>query len=492
MREYTTPENVRRYRPKGGVIKKIRNSYYVYSEKHIKDEKTGKWKIKSGKIMGKIIPGVGFVASGTPDEETTVVDYGSYHLAFMAGEIVLEELKKYFSLDRALFLYTMAVIDYVNGYTCQRDMEDSYQQSYLSVVYPSAKMTGNSVATVLDDIGRKTETPDAYIQSLIDASKEIAVDGHCIATESKRNSLADHGTKYSKFGSMQMNLLCAYDIDSDSPVYADIFEGGLVDSKSVKDMLERYTFRDKIFVADAGFYSNDNLKLFGGNGCHYIIPLRMNFTETKEAVKNLDLRNEFAFRKSSESGTVIRWKETVKEGCRIIVFRDEQENLNDRLSYNAELEKGTAGYSQEEFQRLKDLFGVIVLKTDIMDANAEMIYGKYKKRWRIETYCDHLKNETQFRSIGESDYYTLRGLSFVSLLEGRIHSELMRKKNASHQLRPMSAKELLIKANFLKAKKEGGIWRIANAKKKAMEIFQGLDIDVPTTISVGQENTPSD
>ena len=44
---YAVPENIRKMKPRGTMVKKIKGHYYVYRMQHIKDEKTGKWKIKS-------------------------------------------------------------------------------------------------------------------------------------------------------------------------------------------------------------------------------------------------------------------------------------------------------------------------------------------------------------------------------------------------------------------------------------------------------------
>ena len=52
----------------------------------------GKVEDQAGEDPGKIIHGVGLVANGKPEEETTIVDYGSYHLAFMAGTKMLDGL----------------------------------------------------------------------------------------------------------------------------------------------------------------------------------------------------------------------------------------------------------------------------------------------------------------------------------------------------------------------------------------------------------------
>lgn len=76
---YAVPENIRKMKPRGTMVKKIKGHYYVYRMQHIKDEKTGKWKIKSLGIIGKIVEGRGFIQN--TDDEPTVCEYGTYRLS---------------------------------------------------------------------------------------------------------------------------------------------------------------------------------------------------------------------------------------------------------------------------------------------------------------------------------------------------------------------------------------------------------------------------
>lgn len=485
--KYAIPKEILAFKPKGKEVKKIRGHFYVYDVKHVKaPNKKGtdiRWRTRSGKCIGRIEPGIGFISNSGPDEETTVVEFSQYHLPLTVTSDVLDSLKKSFGPMEATEIYLLALMDYVNGYTCIRDFRDTFEQSYLSLEYPGVSMADEHISDLLDGLGRKTGRVDGFVQRLIDSSERIAVDGHVIQSESECNSLADFGNKYCKLASPQMNLLCAYDIDSGSPVYADIFEGGLVDSKSVDDMLSRFKFRNKLFIVDSGFYSKDNLLKFTENGCHYIIPLRQNFTECREMTSDLSFQDDFIYRTSSKTGTEIKYR-VKKDGDHVtILFRDENENLNDRIAYRSLLDAGTEGYTKEEFEEKKGLFGVIVLRSDMMDKTAEKIYNDYKKRWGIETYYNHLKNYQGFRSLHQCSYYVLRGLSFISLIEGMIHSELCKKKNAT-KLRALSEKELLVRLTFAKAKKEGGVWMVCNAKKKVQEAYAAFSLTMPSSIDV--------
>ena len=87
----------------------------------------------------------------------------------------------------------------------------------------------------------------------------------------------------------------------------------------------------------------------------------------------------------------------------------------DRVDYLKNLEAGKKGFSKENFEKVKEYFGMIVLETNL-SKSAEEIFNYYKKRWKIETFFNFFKNKINFESLNESDYYQMQGLSFICLL----------------------------------------------------------------------------
>ena len=60
MGKYTVPDCIRKLKPKGTMVKFIKNNYYVY-EIHSKKRDNGTWGITSGKIIGRITEKDGFI-----------------------------------------------------------------------------------------------------------------------------------------------------------------------------------------------------------------------------------------------------------------------------------------------------------------------------------------------------------------------------------------------------------------------------------------------
>ena len=75
MGNFAVPQTIRDMKPKGTVVKVLNGGkYYVYEQKHIKVD--GKWKIKSGKMIGSIDPLIGFIPNDNfkKDDAITTVD----------------------------------------------------------------------------------------------------------------------------------------------------------------------------------------------------------------------------------------------------------------------------------------------------------------------------------------------------------------------------------------------------------------------------------
>lgn len=478
--DYSVPKDILAMKPTGTCVKKLHNRYYVYSVKAVK-RKDGRWGTKTVGLIGRIDPKLGYVArgAGVASKGQEIVEFGQYFLAEKASGKAKEALEASFSKEDAARILAMAIVDFAEGYTPIRDMGDAISQSHLGLEYRDQKFGPDALSGFLHDLGASRSAPLSLMRALAEGSGDLAVDGHSIPSGSMDNSLSDYGLKYPRFGDMQMNVLVAYDTTTFSPVYCDVFEGSSLDKASVKDMLADIPFKDRLFLADRGFYSADNKRLFTENGCSYIMPLSPNLVAHKGAVASIPSAEwgEF-FLPIGKGGTVIKFFEAApgKDGQgRVLVFRDEAERQSKCAGYLSELAKGTKGYAKEEYGRLKDLFGVIVLETSRAE-DPEWVYRKYRQRWSIETFYDWLKNDAMIGALSQSDYYVLRGLSLVFLIEGMIQAGM---RALLSKAPGISIAEAMRIARFLKADEKAGHWIVRNRKKKAMDLFAKIGVDVP-------------
>lgn len=475
MGKYSVPENIRKMKPKGTMVKVIHGKYYVYEYFNRKNSE-GKWAIKMGKLIGHIDEKLGFIpnADKNIDETISTLEFGQYALALANSKNTLDALLDVFNTEDALRIYLISVIHFVNGFTYLKNIHNYYENSYLSLIYPNLTMSYKSLAPLIDSLGRKQAKVMQFEQNLLNnSSHQLAIDGHVIRSCSHNNDLEAKGNKFNLLKDMQINVLMAYDINTNKPLTSRIFEGGSLDKTSIKDFMERYSYVNTLFIIDRGFYSKDNMKLFSANGNQYIIPLSPNLLEYKEAVKNLELDNAFVYEKSKKR-TTIEYKEIIKENKKIIIYRDNNQSALEKTDYLKNLEIGKGKYTKEEYERIKDYFGVIVLETNNIEKSAKEIYELYKKRWKLETFFNYFKNNIDIEALHMDDYYMTQGLSFIMLIVGLIHNEF---SSSIKKVKGKTIDDCLLEARFTKIHKMNNRWIISNVKKELRAMMELLNVD---------------
>lgn len=476
MGNYSIPEEIRKQKPKGSVVKLIGGNYYVYEQKHIKDENTGKWKIKSGKYLGKITKEHGYipVEESYFSEEDSVLDFGNYAFAYLLGKPFLEKIEKVFDKETASKLYVLSIMHLVNGFSYTYQISSFFDQSFFKLIYPGFKFGEAALSKLYSTLGRKRESVEKFQKMLYKDCTKIAIDGHCIPSSSNENDLSRKGNKSKKFINNQVNLIMGYAIDTGAPVFAEVVPGDTIDSVSVSSIFEGKDFKNTIFIIDKGYFSDDNLKLFTQNDCHYVIPPKENSSIYTSFMTRVDyLKNHFIY-KTKTNKTVIfyDWEKTA-EGNYIYSFRDISEHGLKCDDYLSKMNAGKEGYTQEKYEIKEKTFGTITVICDY-EMKPEDVFNAYKKRWSIETFYNYLKNRLGFEALHCQDYYIEQGLSFVILLTSNLHYELS-KKILKYQT---NLDHFMIDLKSIKLRNNNGVWQTTASTKKRLSIYNDLGADL--------------
>lgn len=476
MGKYSVPESIRKYKPKGTMVKCISGYYYVYEYSSIKGE-DGKRHTKMGKILGSIKEGIGFIPNNNfiCDTEISTLEFGEYAVVLANSRKTLGLLKECFNPSDALRIYVVALIHFVQGFTYMKDIRTYYEMSYLALKFPSLKLGYDTLSALYDSLGRHQGNVLAMEQRLAsNSSGQIAIDGHVIGNCSSENDLSAKGYKFSKLNEAQVNLLMAYDVNTGIPLLSRVYDGGNLDKVSVKDLLQQVELKDMLFIVDRGFYSAQNIELFTSAGNSYIIPLAKNLSRCKQAVNSLEMTDRFMFQKGRKAN-VVEYKDEMIDGCRVITYRDLNEAVAEQTNYLRHMERGEPAYTQEKYLKMKDFMGVTVLQTSLLQKSAQEIYELYKKRWGIETFYNYFKNKANYNSLYQQDYYKMQGLAFIMLVSALIHQEFAAAVKA---VKGKSIQDCLLDARMVKANKRRGTWMVNNCRKKQLDLFKQLHTDM--------------
>lgn len=501
--KYPVPDDIKRFKPE--KCTKVRNDNGIYRVYKYKASKlpSGAWGTDSGYLIGKIIPGTGFVANkrylkelaeqqkvpaeGKKESKIqlpnfadgiTDVAYGQYALLILLSEDVCSRLKDCFPLERAMQIYSYGLILCANGFIHMDQVDDFYQESFLSVLYRdcSFRMGYTALTNLLHDLGLRGNPVNRFEQGLIDSSsKNVAIDGHVIRSCSWENDLAEPGYKMGLLKAPQVNVLIAFDVKNKIPLMYRTFRGSSVDKKSVVDFLISRAFTNTKFVVDRGFFSEPVLDLMSKDGNCYIIPVPSNSRDFKRIKKTLQYTSgEFVYRSGrKDSARIIYYEETLDEKIRIIVYKDVDENNSKRKNYKRLMDEGEDGYTQENYDKYCDWWGVYFLQTNTDETAAE-VYSDYKRRWSIETYNNYIRNDADFNDLKFQGYYEQRGFDFIMLVTGLIHAKL---NEAVRQLgkSSLSTFDILVKAGHMRMVREAdNNWRLCNTRTKDLKLLSEM------------------
>ena len=462
-----------------------------------------------------------------------VKDYGEYAVVLASTQQVLEQLNKHFSIEDARLIYALGIIYFVNEYTPASYVRDVYGESILSNKWPTLPISENAVNDFLRLLGRHPVICEKYSQELIDCGSGLtAIDGHVILSCSRQNSLADYGNKYSKIGNKQLNILEAYDVENEVPLTSKAYEGGLPDKTSVQDLFVAYTFpSNTVFLVDMGFYSEENIGLFCGNGKHFVVPLPENTGISKPIQTSVSYEGSFSYKKTDENGICrsarVLYRETTVEALedlyqkmlyddadrknheeaakckdgekpkkhyarkikrskyssdRVIICRDE--DMHDKMVAEFCSQLGSDDvHTEQNLAELGPGFGVIVLRTNLPKAECppSVVYCDYKQRWKLETHYNFVENVIRFCGLKTDDYYSMQGLSFLIQVVGQIKSAFKKKMKSSSSayVTHLSVRECLVKAGHLKLSQHiSGEWHVAVTTKKIVELMEQMGVNV--------------
>ena len=164
-------------------------------------------------------------------------------------------------------LMALAMIFSVNGYVGLKNAEDLYARSLIARDYPALKFSYKRLSVILELIGR-TEKAKEFQEKCYENVDTIAVDG-----KSEENDLATAGSIKSEC----MNLMVSLNLETGDPVSAKVFPGYTVDRSVFIDFISSCgTVRNKLILANMGFFSAENTDYIDRNGGHYIVPVSEN------------------------------------------------------------------------------------------------------------------------------------------------------------------------------------------------------------------------
>lgn len=487
MGKYSVPEEIRKMRPSGTMVKNIKDHFYVYeysstSVKTVLPDGTNHWKTQSttGPCIGQITYEDGFVRNGSQmaDTEITVFEFGCYFLFREYAASTLSLLKDHFDPREANQIFSVAAIFVAERFQYMKRINEIFSASVLSKWYPNVHVGKDALNTLYSNLGKHGTIPDQFQQSLIDnSSKKVAIDGHVIACSAESSDLSAFGYKAKKLGTEQINWMTAYDVETKMPLCNEMFNGADPDKTAVEIMFSRFHFENTLFLVDRGFNTAKDKALFSQDGNTYIVPMisgRDDYEAVYEALK-FDKRKSFVYDKDGYASLIYYETYTIGDApVHYFAFLDTTRQSAERQTYIRKMTNKMKGYTQEGLLESEKDFGLFLLETNDLKKTAKEVFSDYKSRWGIETFYNYIDNELDFNALYQKDFCSMQGLGFIVQIAGMIFHDVQRGLKEKN----LSVKDTMFMLKGLKLIKERNRYVVRNENKERRKLCEKLELNV--------------
>ena len=387
---------------------------------------------------------------------------------------MLEDLRKVYNKEDSETIYCIAILRVCYKGITDCRLQDRYESSFLSVLYPNVNLRKNRVSRFLNDLGKTYSRIVTFMRSRADQvakDHHILLDGTLKTDDSIINSLSAFSRKAKTKGRQDISVLFAYDLEEDEPVCSKCFPGNMIDQRSYEAFISENNITHGLIVGDKGFPEKSAHKQFEAHpDLHYLNPIKRNskFIKTHDMLEFTGILNDrdgITFKKEKCRG-INKW---------LYSFRDADKANAEERDWLRNAKK--KGYDAEKYEQKRKEFGTIVLESDI-DMTPETAYKAYSDRWAIELVMRYYKTACEFDTTREHDDYSVIGSEFCDFLSTVLTFKLLKRFEDEKLLEDYTYKDLM---DILKGAKKVKIsdssdWSLIRILIKNEEVLRKLDL----------------
>ena len=457
------------YADKGSIIR-----YGVKERTYWKED--GRQRQKDGPTIGYIVDGR-FVS--LPEQpilpiaysESDMLYWGQYQLIVNLSKDIWEDLLRVYNESDARKIYVMAVLRTAESSLKDYELKDAYENSYLTVLFPSTALSKDTVGDMLYNLGRTRSRITEFMRlkaAHVPHNHLVALDGMLKSYESDESIFSDFSRKARIDGSRDISVIMAYDVDTMEPVCSSIFPGNLNDASVFREFLETNQIYKGIIVTDKGFRYSSAKKVFLDNpDLHFLMPLERNSRVISEyRVLSTDIT-------LSNRPTVAGRKIRMRDGLYLYGFRDADIANTEEKAW---LQKHP-DYDPQVLSELRKEFGSIVFISDL-DAPAEVIYSSYEERWELEVLFRFYKHILCMDETRVESDQSVIGTEFVNFLSVIMLCRLRKAFYSVRELcdKPFKANMKLLRKGIMMRESVDSEWKPKKLTSKQEKAFIDLGI----------------
>jgi len=404
-----------KHKSKGTELRNIKGRYYLYSVTSKYDPALKRSRKVTGKLLGTITEGDGFVESEKrqlqkPQLNSVDIDAICVRESGYTGFInsystdIIEKLKEYFPDDWKWILY-MAYCRLVH-HSPIKNMPFHISKSML-VEENTFTLNDRTFSNALRRIGIQRSAVASYLKSFIKPDDHVMVDMTNIFSASNKLYYAKEGYNSDMIFDKQFNLMYIYSAKLLQPVFYRLYAGNIREVTAFKMCLHESGLNDAVVIADKGFYSLANVATLNSEGIKFIMPVKRDNALIKyDLIQNARHR----FKYNDRYVWYATWE---MNGMKVAGFRDDKLKVQEEKDYLDRTVSIPESYDEEGFYKRRHAFGTMTIVTNT-SLTADQIYTTYKSRNTVEVMFDGLKTILAADSSYMQNEDGLQGWMFVN------------------------------------------------------------------------------
>ena len=406
-------------RPKGTIVKKSGNKYYVIKRTSRYDN--GRRIPVDLGIVGEIYDGKYVERVKRLDGiQVDVKDYGNVMFAHQEGKDILTDLIKHFSVIDAHKIYTYSLLKVIYGDIPSRDMQMYYDTSFVSELFPNVGCSRKTVSDYLDILGRNINSIHRYMQSrmaAVGADIHVIVDGMLKNNNSETNTFSEFSRMGKVKNSEDISLLYAFDYQKKEPLACSVYPGNMLDKTAFQDFTKKFNIQKGVIIGDKGFELDDEQrkKIAENSDLKYLIPIKRN----RNLIRDLNLQDYDDMVTLADECVLCR-KTKISDNLYYYAFLDVYLQGSEGKGYMVRArskmkKKDTIAELLDKYMDRKDSFGTIIFESN-MDTSCDEVYQMYTYRWTIEEVFNYYKNILDIDNVRVQQDTRLYGSEFINFV----------------------------------------------------------------------------
>ena len=468
-----------KHKSKGTELRNIKGRYYLYSVTSKYDPALKRSRKVTGKLLGTITEGDGFVESEKrqlqkPQVNSVDIDAICVRESGYTGFInsystdIIEKLKEYFPHDWKWILY-MAYCRLVH-HSPIKNMPFHISKSML-VEENTFTLSDRTFSNALRRIGIQRSAVASYLKSFIKPDDHVMVDMTNIFSASNKLYHAKEGYNSDMIFDKQFNLMYIYSAKLLQPVFYRLYAGNIREVTAFKMCLQESGLNDAVVIADKGFYSLANVAILNSEGIKFIMPVKRD-----NALINYDLIQNARHRFKYNDRYV--WYATWEvNGMQVAGFRDDKLKVQEEKDYLDRTVSIPESYDEEGFYKRRHAFGTMTIVTNTL-LTADQIYTTYKSRNTVEVMFDGLKTILAADSSYMQNEDGLQGWMFVNHIALQWYYIIYKMLHQAKLLSRYSVSDFIKHLYEIKKVKINGQWYPEPQIKTTKTLLEKLNISI--------------